>query len=521
MKAFVVTFIMLTEFSPDPYDCYTASSPMSLEELGYSSKQAMLVAQEIRKLFSAYGTDVIYGQGHTAPCAAWRSERIQINKETLPRFVNRLHVYEGTRGEHHGRYLGFLSLRPVIHRWHEGYRYTTIAHIIPPRYMLRPRYHLITAAIGAAEGVMPFRGVPFCVPNVDTLNYASCLHAALHQALLLKMNTFACTTIGSQDMLALLWRQYGRTVENMYGHGANLEQGLSILEHPDVRAGGVLESLVYSLQDPDSQLNVLQCMTDYLANGLPLILVHKIPPSAYHQDTRLHSKFIFGMHLLRDPEDQIDSDTDYKSSLQSVESALLPGRFVYHDVLEGPFAECSAEMLLKQASIQDEAGSNVFFLAIAPRGTNMAISAVRETTRLLLNGHPEPSFMQHFTEYRHDLPLLEQCRIVIRLMQTGQVIRRYLMTYNADNNVSTIPDAHNILTAGINDSQEYWWCAEVRPLWPKKSVEVHFPAFVYLWPVQGTPDKTPHAMLRRSGEKTIEFNTKEQTQSYVYAGQFA
>src|SRR5579864_5692823 len=88
-------------------------------------------------------------------------------------------------------------------------------------------------------------------------------------------------------------------------------------------------------------------MLDYLANGLPLI-VEEIPEDPEDPETPPHAVLVNGMHLMDDPEDGVCAwvpDTD-RTRIDKIE---LPGRFVIHDIIAGPFTEKVATQLLRSA----------------------------------------------------------------------------------------------------------------------------------------------------------------------------
>lgn len=195
-----------------PFEMINQSAANDLGDLGYG-KHKDEVEDELKRLFAWYATPVLFGGRHRAPCSVWRSERLLINEPKFSRFANRVHVFQkkvqreegANENSAYGQYLGFVSLRPQVRsetRRGYGFVYTAVAYITPPRYMLRPRYHVLTTASGSPEGVLPFRATPFCFPNEDTDHRASCLHSALQSALLLKMNSLGCAPITGQEMVA-------------------------------------------------------------------------------------------------------------------------------------------------------------------------------------------------------------------------------------------------------------------------------------------------------------------------------
>ncbi|MCX6376167.1 MAG: hypothetical protein NTU88_09095, partial [Armatimonadetes bacterium] len=392
--------------------------PDELPEFASSARYAREVRDELRQLFNQYG-EISFGARHQAPCAAWRAERLLIENGVLySRFANRVHIFQKRRGPDsdeyvEGRYLGYVSVRPY-HIQIEGaarnsseFLYTTVAHIAPPHRMLRPRYHIITTVGGPPDGVKPLRCAPFCVPHPATEYRASCLHAAVHQAVLLKAHAFDITPISSQDVMTLLWekrrnsREVGkRVLRSLYTDGATLEEALEVLRDGRVGRGGITEAIrIEDFDDLDGEAAIVQayretvrCLTDYLANGLPVVVSSQVPLENARVAT--HAFLLLGLHLLQDPEEiQIAG-----SHAPSLEDAELPGRFVCHDYT-GPYTEIPTAKLLKRIWLQSpgkDAGlSGTGYLAIAPRDTKLGIYDVRRTARALVRREP----LAFFEEY--------------------------------------------------------------------------------------------------------------------------
>lgn len=224
------------------------------------------LVREIDELFRHYYTPVVFGARYRAPCPVWRSERIVLRQGELPRFATRVCIYQGDENEigedpvEHideiGGLLGFISLRPKDAR---ASRHVAVAHLICPAHMKRPRYHILSTALGPPDGIMPFRGTPYYQPWVSCEqsgagaagappNRAICLHASLYSALLLKSSTFHCSPISSHDLLALLWQEANRTegtisMKQIAESGFNLKQCESVLRSPDANAGVCVETV--------------------------------------------------------------------------------------------------------------------------------------------------------------------------------------------------------------------------------------------------------------------------------------
>ncbi|MCB1237829.1 MAG: hypothetical protein KDM91_22375, partial [Verrucomicrobiae bacterium] len=315
-------------------------SPESLEKLAYDPQDEPLIIEEINHIFDNFHIPVAFGARHRAPCPVWRSERIVLGNETLSRFANRIHVFQKKSSKftesaeswaNHGgaadsfkqtsrffgHYMGYLSLRPIPWVKDEETRWVAVANICPPRFMNRPRYHVLTTVTGPSDGVMPFRATPYYKPihmpqssvgGEGARNLAVCLHASLYCALLLKSNSFHCTPVSSQDMLAILWKKTpedGRKKKSMgviARSGVTLNQALAVLKSGDVGAGGVLESFSVNPEGKIWQgeyqntimtkIEALTCITEYLSNGIPVIV------GLRHLDQKInnHSALIIGMH---------------------------------------------------------------------------------------------------------------------------------------------------------------------------------------------------------------------------------
>jgi len=505
---------------PSPAATDRAADKERLTGLPYRGNTELgKVEAELRELFSSHG-HVLWGTRHAAPCNSWRSERILLRDETLPRFAYRVHVFQEHAGGY-GRYLGFVSLRPRLSpgRRRPKYRYTSVAHIAPPQFMLRPRYHLVTCMSGPSEGVLPFRCAPFCAPNVATESAASCLHAALHQALLLKAVSFGFKLISSQDMITLLWQKTyeTRSTYQISREGATLGQALEVLRDPQVGAGGVLESICLGgFAGPDLEsrkrtvwVETQRCITDYLANGLPLIVEIEAAENGEKKKQRdAHVIMVLGMHLIEDPEEHLlPAQTSPAHGETPEDIAELPGRFVAHDVAVGPFTELRASELMDRAWIADRAieGSGIHFLAIAPPGASMGIYAARRLARWLAEAENERFWETYRTELR--IPAAppeteDRRRYVTRLLQTDQIKRRYFSeTSSGQNNQQATEEK---FLEPTYKPEQYWWCVEVYiPGWRSEENPAHDvpPALVFMWHIEDDPllTPTPRAIIRCEG----------------------
>ena len=515
----------------DVYQQYSVAPRDSKRLNGLDYQKPALVEAEVRRLFAGYGADVFFGKRHPAPCTTWRSERIQLDDEALPRFANRVHVFERTQGFERaqevraGRYLGYVTLRPLLNRERQPFfQYVAVANIAPPRYMLRPRYHLISCVGGPPDGVLPFRCTPFCFPFDDIRWQASCLHTSLQQALLLKMNSFQLTPVSSQEIIANLWSQNSEPAVRSEPpeKGATLAQGLQALVDEEGRSAGVLETIPlrdFALVDDgktsswqkQSQLaqewvylEAHRCMTDYLANGLPLIIELLNP-----NEKDSHAVLVFGMHLLRDPSDASYSRLTKKYSKTRIDIAELPGRFVLHDIIEGPYVERHVAQLLKRSwsKDDDDAGhSGISYLAIVPPGTRLGIYEVRKFAKGLARSHSSALWQQYLDNYFSGVenpgtPIdVESVRYVTRLLQSGEVGRRYFTgarSLEPGTKLSPMEMWRQYSKPGA-----YWWCVEVgvadggsAPVSRSKGVLEPPPAMVYLWCVEDARNSPPRGQL--------------------------
>lgn len=491
---------------PDPSLGEEPYPPETLDDLDYGPE----VTDEILGLFAGYGCTVIFGNRHAAPCGSWRSERIRMQREDTPRFARRVHVFQGgvvdpSQGlgvsdvEHFaGRYLGYVSLRPVSGQEHpDGYPHVAVAYLSPPRHMLRPRYHVILGVCGPADGVLPFRCAPYCRPAGETTFEAACVHGAVYQALLLKMYSYGCVPLSSQDMVAILWKMAGarspaegahapvwRTLHTMANRGVSLKDAEAVLSHPDVRAGAKVEvfSALTVSGDPNGiRREAHRCMTDYLASGLPLIL----EVSRRKNRKPDHAVFVIGMHLLRDPE-EVAWEAPPQPGVRTLEGMELPGRFVIHDIERGPYQEDTANELFDKAWVNlatpgTPPDHGISFLAVGPRGLRLGF---REARARALDYWKErflevwPRYERAFQISTRDSPR-DTPRLVTRLLRTDQVLRRYASVVRlrsaqqrAQSDDRPEPEqldqqaaARNVLEtslAGTDLASQWWISVEVR-----------------------------------------------------------
>jgi len=360
--------------------------------------------------------------------------------------------------------------------------------------------------------------------------------------------------------------------------GASLMQAIDVLRHPDTGAGGIFEMISLRGAGRDARLPVgggtesdpnverrsvvreaWRCMMDYLSNGIPLIVEEILSPSAeaanknpliveempVPTDERAHAILVNGMRLLDDPEDGVRKWITAEEHTR-VDYAELPGRFVIHDIFDGPFTERVAPLLLKSAWVDDPKvpeNSGISFLAVAPRNARLGISQVRRMSRghAITHRHNSRSFWGKYlltvfgVQAEHETKLGEG-RYVTRLLLTSQVKQRYLSDPESEDEVSddrgeprdgagrdlkvmpakleharksldrlarrlvvpstptTSGEEQTATETGDGEkqfsSQRYWWCVEVRE--PKLEMDssepAHgywrmAPALAYLWPI--------------------------------------
>jgi hypothetical protein len=503
-------------------------------------RERKAVEKEIRKLLRRYGT-IIFGARYAAPCSAWRSERLLLEGQRLylPRFAYRIHVFQqGVHTNPYGRYIGFLSIRPLVKRPESGFpKYTAVAYLALPPHMLRPRYHVITCEGGPSDGVRGFRCAPYCFVNMDAKSPAACLHVAIHEALLLKANTFGYHVVGSQETVALLWKnqQWGdpaalkATPAEIANRGATLEDALAVLNDDAVHAGGVLETigplLWASLVDDDYEgsmhpaviYEAWRCIGEYLANGLPLIILVGGPHKAIGRqevaqaEEHAHFVLVLGMHIMNEPEQEkylVAFDSQQSAPLDRDE---LPGRLVIHDTMNGPFHEMRATDVIEAgyvARTKDAVGNGISFLALGPSGMRLGIHEVRMAAQRLI-GVCDNDFWQRYTAQfgmpgvrvtREDTPRL---RYVTRLLHTDQVLRRYCHTRGSGKRKHPIEHkaaaAAVRMVAEMQNAPDWWWAMEVSLPWrahltrsshdttPNISRETVRPSAVFLWGIGDAP----------------------------------
>jgi hypothetical protein len=530
------------------YHCYPAldetREPFTLEDF-YERSEVDKINGELAALLQRFGGYQL-GAIHLAPCPSWRAERPQLDQPSLTRFATRCHVFQCTRLEpgddqedaqdgRHGRYLGFVSLRPsgFQPKQESSYHFTAVANLVLPSYMQRPRYHIITSVGGTADGVLPFRCSPFCVPNPGLGDKATCLYVALYQGLLLKMYQFGLTPVNSADMRTLFWQAHRRN----YPHaepadtGATLLDALEVLRNPEVGAGGVIETFqagsflagaVASASIENAADNrrserlakteALRCLTDYLANGLPVVVQYPyyVEESAdADPERRDHAMLVLGMHLMQHPTER--NQTDLNEQIMpalGVHRSELPGRLVCHDADQGAYHELPTAEFLAHTWLPDvnPERSGIDFLAIAPRGTVAGIGAVRRAAQT----HAATLAAKTIERYFKDMLGVQPREIpwptlalwmprLTRLLKPWQLLRRYCQTAGPGDGAEARvhPDIAAIVTR-LSTVHGYWWAVEIRldmhepdgeirPL-PTDAIAMCHP-LVYFWRIDDAPEQ--------------------------------
>ena len=492
-------------------DGYDREALLALRAVGYNDSQAKQIKSEVDYLLRYYGCRWIIGECRITPCSAWRAERLQIGEESYPRFANRIHIFERTSSGEAGRYVGYVTLRPLSKATADGYMYTTVANLVLPRHMLRPRYHVIQCIGGTPDGILPLRCVPFCIPNEDTRNHASCLHAAVHQALLLKTNAFGFNPITSLDMVTLLWQNEWASegpsklsLSQVAKERMTLLDALKVLKHEQVNAGGVVETFFYrdynnsnqKRAEVIAQLRQDACrrMMDYLANGLPLIVALQVERSDEPGKKIGHSVLVCGMHILHAPE--IQSDNTHLSLHE------LPDRFVLHNLTDGPFTEMSVQNLLKAAwEDRPDGNSGISFLAVAPVGTNTGISKVQQMAPKILKAMGPLALWK---SYRQKVGIPQTAKVsnepnyIVRLLKTQQLVHRYLIDAASGQTI-----ANEEVTRWLNTQNTgFFWAVELRL--PYEFATHKYaggelpPAVIIVWNIADDPIKDPSLQMQYS-----------------------
>lgn len=480
--------------------------------LGYKDTECLRIWNELQNLLINYHCNIMIGNASLAPCSAWRAERILKRDDKIQRFAGMVHVFEKVGNGRPGRYIGYIMLRPINGgdntSYTDSFPFTTVANLSAPRYLFRPRYHVVTCMAGGADGVLPFRAVPFCSPGRtdDNRARAVCIHAAIQEALLLTMNRFQCVPMSSVDMIATLWdhahndRVYKEkflsppTMRQAARHLIDLQDGLTFLLSETVNAGGNLQAFRVSDFGEDAagkaalREHARRVMMDYLANGVPLVLATKArqnettpidnvdandDPVRDRQPSDLnHAILVFGMHLFHHPfvkgGNQSVQAGNFSTDVVDTGDFELPDRFIVHDITSGPYTERTSNTLLDEAMDRD----GLSFLAVMPKGSKCGVIELRRLSEYLFLEHMTTEEAEFLTTYRSriygssaegesqggtDTPRHNESsvRYIIRLLSCQQVIARYLL--NARGN-SVVPQERLKRENDVN----WFWAVEVR-----------------------------------------------------------
>jgi hypothetical protein len=535
----------------DPYRCYVFGPTHDGQNSKpfrtfFSEQEVKLICGELDRFFSAYKTKYILATTHAAPSPTWRDESLaDVHHWRLSRFATRVHVFEqasGTRSEH-GRYLGFICLRPLDRRQQAlpdpGFQYVIEAELVKPAHMHRPRYHLIqTTASSPRLGVLPFISTVFISPR-QGVESSTCVHLAISQALHLIMGRFGSKPISQREFEFYLWQMNAdESLEDLAERGARPREALQIIsEHSDT--GGFIVD-ISELGGELSELEIWReshrVLTDCLANGLPVILMvdHKtlIPPLPGRQppsEDLPHAALVFGMRLLHSGGDISPSRAGrFEASREDQEE--LPGIFVGHDSIKGPYVEWTAKHLLDAAlacpSIERKdqiryQGEGIRFLALGPKGLKIGLHQVRKLARKIAREDAENNpelYKEYFHQYADtNITHAESCeadpynwRFVTRLLSIHQVCNQYFQRYSSEEEarqamVNFLKKKDEIVedVQPWIDQAGYFWAVELLlPVYKKTTSEGvrNQPLRVYLWSIADEYGN-PRATLLWDGPK--------------------
>ncbi len=349
-----------------------------------------------------------------------------------------------------GRYLGFVALRPDDHQAQDasadaaadstgatvhadadadadadanadadadadsdseedsGYEHVVEAEVTSPPHMHRPRYHLImTNSSSARMGVLPFKSAVYMAPHRHEGRTSTCVHLAISQALHLVMSRFGCRPISQREFDAYVWmlrckKHQARQPNDAHwpllkhvgavhtdgpyadGGGAQLTEALEVMS--SCSAGGfVAHFSEENYDDKNAAIGAAwRCLTDVLANGLPVVMMVNHRLLASTQAALPHAQLVFGMRLLH-CQSQLTSPTCWE---EREDRAELPGEFIGHDVIKGPFFETQAHTLLEAAwnatidlpAEQQTPGIN--FLVVGPSALSVDMRVVTRRAHL-------------------------------------------------------------------------------------------------------------------------------------------
>ncbi|WP_395753775.1 hypothetical protein [Prosthecobacter sp.] len=422
----------------------------------YGAVSHAKVVGEITHLFeSAFRTQVTFGQRHFAPSASWRDEYVSTQSGMVEpsRFAVRVHVFEkhvrdrtassestGTDGtatkstleDRAGRYLGFVALRPEdsLTAQDPDDGYVVEAEVASPSQMQGPRYHLImTTASSARMGVLPFKSAVYMAPRRREQRSSTCMHLAISQALHLVMSRFGCRPISQREFDAHVWQlrcgkhkkdhpldphwpllKYVGEVNGPAGQegGAQLLEALNVMEECSV-GGFIAHFTAEGRGDKKTAIaDAWRCLTDVLANGLPVVLMVNHRLLTESGADLPHAQLVFGMRLMHchtrlSPYPHWENREDH---------AELPGEFIGHDVAKGPFFQTPADVLLNAAwestnvpTIDEkDQKPGINFLVIGHSALKVDLQVVRDFARhymFSLATQPTPGralLLEYYTE---------------------------------------------------------------------------------------------------------------------------
>lgn len=484
----------------------------------YSSEEAGAVMAELERLFAAYQAGFILGARHSSPSPTWRDESVSdVSKHELSRFATRVHVFEEPIvGSEHtqsaGRYLGFVCLRPPKETASKVpspcFEYVIEAELVRPRHMFRPRYHLVHTTTSAPRlGVLPFVSTAFMTPRTGVAA-STCVHLAISQALHLVMGRFGAKPISQREFEVCLWHEANgtKTIEEVAKEGVGLRTALKVIED-NCRVGGFTADFSEHLGftgEVEICREAHRCLTDTLANGLPVILMvdhnHLIPGPA-KRPPEPHAAFIFGMRLLHSGH-EISHGGCEPGELMREDEAELPGTFIGHDSIRGPYVEWSAKHILASAMVCPPLPGDpedvkqikgIRFLALGPHGMKIGLPEVRQLAVKLVLPHwrADPTIYEEYHRnfgHRGTDANPTRWRFVTRLLAMHEVLKKYLHD-NAPSSRAALAEAFRDVGASMSSDMIL---KQVGYCW---AVELYLPAYRQLSQFGQDPPSRPQPLL--------------------------
>jgi hypothetical protein len=519
----------------DPYRCYftdVQNNPVDGLALYYPPNESKRIMEELQMLLNRYRTDFVLAGIHASPSPTWRDERASdVRHRSSCRFATRVHLYEKAAAARTdlsgGRYLGFVCLRPPdSDGWskvHPGFQYVIEAELGRPKHMFRPRYHIIQTTTSAPRlGVLPFLSTVFMSPRPEVKS-STCVHLAISQALHLIMGRFGSKPISQREFETYLWRSKGSLpIETVAERGATLKEALTIVrEH--CGGGGFIVDISSGISTVDAQeekkriwREAHRVITDCLANGLPIIMMvehTKLIPTPEgrrppNESPLQHAALVFGMRLLNSGQElgacALNEETDLRE-----DHAELPGIFVGHDSIQGPFMEWTAKHLLTAAyeccpfdNAARAESPGIRFLVLGPKDLNIGLHQVSYQAQSITKLEAEVNkelYERYYDAYADQkrLPAKEhrgkpvQWRYVTRLLSLQEVIKSYLDQKDQD----ALTQLAEKFKAPHEKTEEfrnrmaqagYCWVVEVHLPAYKDSPEEclrNKPLIIYLWSI--------------------------------------